>query len=179
VLGANGQPVVPFVPILGIDGGVTRPLIYGQDFVLLTAGQLLAGGTGYPSGTTSYVSGNPVPGNGNPLPDAVVLSASEVASLRAATQAYNAAIRQQAATYHWAVVDLAGLFQTAATTGIHVQGTKYTSAFLSGGLFSLDGVHPNDCTRDHLQRDDRGRQFHLRLERRARGRVGSADRERR
>ena len=144
VLGPDGQPVKPFVPILGMDGGVARPLIYGQDYILLTAGALLAGGTGYPVGTTSYVSGNPVPGNGNPLPDNVVLSATEVVSLRAAQAAYNNAIRAQAATYHWAVVDLAGLLHTASTTGVHVQGTTYTTAFLSGGLESLDGVHPTD-----------------------------------
>jgi len=144
VLGADGQPVHPLTPLLGTDGGSARPLIYGQDYVLLTAGPLLAAGTGYPVGTTSYVSGMPVPGNGNPLPDAVVLSANEVASLQAAQVAYNQAIRSQAAQYHWAVVDFAGLLHTANTTGFPVQGTNYSTAFISGGLVSLDGVHPTD-----------------------------------
>ena len=141
VLGANGQPVSPLTPLLGPGN---TPLVYGQDFVLLTAGQLLAAGQGYPVGTTSYVSGNPVPGTGVGLPDAVVLRASEVTSMKAAVDAYNAAIATEAANRGFALVDLHGLLVTANASGFDIGGSKYTSAFLSGGLFSLDGAHPND-----------------------------------
>ena len=141
VLGANGQPVTPFTPILGPGN---TPLIYGQDFILLTAGVQLAGGVGYPTGTTSYVSGGPVPGTGVGLPDSLVLRASEIASLKAAVAAYNAAIVSEANARGFALVDMAALLRRAGTTGVEVQGTTYTSAFLTGGLFSLDGAHPND-----------------------------------
>jgi hypothetical protein len=141
VLGANGQPVTPYTPLLG-PGNV--PLVYGQDYVLLTAGPSLAAGQGYPTGTTSYVSGNPVPGTGTGLSDAVVLRASEVASMKAAVDAYNAAIATEAANRGFALADLHGLLLTAKASGFDIGGTKYTSAFLTGGLFSLDGAHPND-----------------------------------
>lgn len=141
VLGANGQPVTPFTPILG-PGDV--PLIFGQDYILLTAGPLLAQGYGYPVGTTSYVSGGPVSGNGIGLADSLVLTASEIASLRAASAAYDVAIVTQANTRGAALVDLGGLLREASTTGFRIQGTTYNSAFLTGGLFSLDGAHPTD-----------------------------------
>jgi lysophospholipase L1-like esterase len=141
VLRQNGQPVSPPVAILG-PGGV--PLRYGRDYILLTGGPYLAGGFGYPIGTTSYLSGVPVPGTGIPLPDTLVLLEAEVASMRSAVAAYNAAIRSEAAARGFALVDLGGLLRQAATTGFVIGGTTYTSAFLTGGLFSLDGVHPND-----------------------------------
>lgn len=140
-LGANGRPISPLTPLIG-PGSV--PLVPGQDFVLLTAGPLLAAGMGYPVGTTSYLSGGPVPGNGFALPDSVVFSAAEAASVGAAVNGYNAAIVSEAAARGFAVVDLHGLLLTARASGFTVQGTQYTSAFLSGGLFSLDGVHPSD-----------------------------------
>ena len=41
-----------------------------------------------------------------------------------------------------ALVDLNGLLRRASTTGIVYQGARYTNAFITGGLFSLDGIHP-------------------------------------
>jgi hypothetical protein len=86
----------------------------------------------------------PVPGNGIGLPDSVTLVSAEITSLRNATDAYNAAIATEASTRGAALVDLAGLLRTASTSGIEIQGSIYTSEFITGGLFSLDGVHPND-----------------------------------
>jgi GDSL-like Lipase/Acylhydrolase len=105
------------------------------DLVLLTAAGLLTTGTGVPV---------PCGGNGNPLPDQVVLTAAEVASLRSTVSEYNTAIRSEAAARGYAIVDLAGLLREAATTGFEIQGTRYTTAFVTGGLISLDGVHPDD-----------------------------------
>lgn len=141
VLGANGRPVTPFAPLLGPGNA---PLTPGQDFVLLTASPLLAAGYGYPVGTTSYVSGGPVAGNGIGLADSLVLTAAEIASLRAAVNAYNAAIVNEATLRGAALVDMAALLRQGSTTGFTIQGTTYTSAFLTGGLFSLDGAHPTD-----------------------------------
>jgi hypothetical protein len=41
-------------------------------------------------------------------------------------------------------VDLNGLFRQIARQGYDFQGVHYTAAFVTGGLFSLDGVHPTD-----------------------------------
>ena len=105
------------------------------DLVLLTAGPNLATGTGVPI---------PCGGNGNPLPAAQVLPAASVASIQAAVDGYNTAIRNQATARGWALVDLNGLLRQAATTGFTFQGQVYTSAFVKGGLISLDGIHPTD-----------------------------------
>jgi hypothetical protein len=124
-------------PLIGPSG----PLTPG-DYVLLTAGDSLAIGTGFAVGTPSYLTG--APGNGRPLPAGTVLDAASATTIRAAVDGYNAAIGTEASTRGWALVDLHGLLQQAATTGFQYQGTTYTNAFVTGGLFSLDGVHPTD-----------------------------------
>jgi hypothetical protein len=132
---ATGAPVALIGP-----GGT--PLVAG-DYVLLNAGQDMAGGKGFPVGAYNYVNPS-TPGNGQPLDDAEVLSTTEAASITAAVDGYNAAIRAEAALIGAAVVDLHGLLQTAATVGLPYQGTLYNADYITGGLFSLDGVHPND-----------------------------------
>jgi hypothetical protein len=112
-------------------GGRLNP----DDYVLLTASGYLASGVGIPA---AYG------GTGAPLPGALVLTATEASSLRDALGGYNASIRAEAAARGMAVVDLNGLMAAAATTGIQVGGVRYSSAFLTGGLFSLDGAHPSD-----------------------------------
>ncbi|HTO89696.1 MAG TPA: SGNH/GDSL hydrolase family protein [Candidatus Sulfotelmatobacter sp.] len=114
------------------------------DFVTLEAGSLLAAGYGYAVGDTSYLSGGPVPGNGLALPDQVVLSAAEAASITSAVDAYNAAISSEAAARGYGVLDFHGLLQDINANGYTFAGTHYTTQFITGGLVSLDGVHPTD-----------------------------------
>jgi hypothetical protein len=145
VLGADGKPVlvggVP-IPLIGLETGSPGPLAAG-DHVLLGAADSLAIGVGFPLGTFSYLTG--APGTGRPLPDAMVLSAAEVAQLQGVLANYNRAIDSVATGRGGALVDLKGLVAAAASAGgISYQGTRYTSQFITGGLFSLDGVHPND-----------------------------------
>ncbi len=64
--------------------------------------------------------------------------------------AYNVAVRREATARGAALVDLDGLLETARTTGLRFQGTAYTSEFIRGGLFSLDGVHPTDLAQGFL-----------------------------
>jgi len=131
---ATGQPV----SLIGPNG----PLGPG-DHVLLTAAGLIAAGNGIPVGGYNYV--NPAqPGNGNPLPDQVVLDAGEAASIQTTTDGYNSSIRHDAAVAGAAVVDFNALLRQANSTGLRFQGTTYTTEYIKGGLFSLDGVHPTD-----------------------------------
>jgi lysophospholipase L1-like esterase len=126
VLGPNGQPI----PLIGPNG----PLVAG-DFVLLPASALLAQGFGLPPG---------IPGsNGQPLPDSVVLSANEVATIRARVQGFNNVIRAVATERNAAFVDANAELTRLATTGVNIGGITYSGAFLTGGVFSYDGVHPN------------------------------------
>jgi hypothetical protein len=123
------------VPLVGLDPA--------HDLVLLTAKSFLAAGTGIPVGAYNYV--NPAaPGNGNPLPGAVVLTAAEQATIVAAVTAMNATVDALSLRPYIAKVDMGGLLSTIAADGYMIGSTKYTSAFVTGGIFSLDGVHPTD-----------------------------------
>jgi len=122
-------------------GGV--PLAPG-DYVTLQAGPLLASGVGYAVGDSSYLSGTAVPGNGAPLPDQVVLSASEAASISATVAAYNGAVASEAAARGYGLLDLHKLLGDIRAYGYTFAGNTYSTDFVTGGLFSLDGVHPAD-----------------------------------
>jgi lysophospholipase L1-like esterase len=128
---ATNQPVLVngnLVPLIGPNG----PLGAG-DRVLLTGSAELAQGRGIPAA---------LGGSGQPLSDAAVLSASEIATISARVQAYNNIIRSVADSAGAAFVDINGQFNTIATQGLRVGGVTLSQAFLTGGLFSYDGVHP-------------------------------------
>lgn len=117
------------VPLVGPDG----PLGPG-DFVLLSASPLLARGDGL-----SVALG----GSGVPLPDEAVLSRLEALQINRRVAAYNLVIRRAAADVGFAVVDAEGLFEDWRRNGVIVGGERFTTQYLTGGLFSLDGVHPS------------------------------------
>lgn len=131
----TGQPV----PLIGPGPAV----LSSGDLVLLTASDSLAVGTGIPVGAYNYV--NPTaPGNGRPLLNAQVLTGAEVTDLTTAISNMNMAV-DSVAQRPWIVkVDLNGLLAGIRANGLRIGGTEYTSDFITGGLFSLDGVHPND-----------------------------------
>ncbi len=79
----------------------------------------------------------------NPFPDALVLDAGEQATAAQAITAFNSAITAAATTNGAALVDMNSFFNTVKTSGITVNGETFTTAYISGGLFSLDGVHPS------------------------------------
>lgn len=94
-------------------------------------------------GTT--VGGNPAQINGVsvPLADSWVLSKEEVQEVRVATDAYNAAIESIADAKGLAFVNANVLQTQIATGGIAANNVTVTSAYVTGGGFSLDGVHPS------------------------------------
>src|SRR3954454_9605819 len=120
----NGQPV----PLIGPNG----PLQAG-DFVLLTATAELAQGRGIPAA---------LGGSGLPLSDSSVLSKAEVATINDHVIAYNQIIAKAASDKGAALVDANALLRDLAANGIVIGGIDYTSAFLTGGVFGYDGVHP-------------------------------------
>lgn len=78
----------------------------------------------------------------NPIPDQYVLDASEVATLNNRVNEYNAILKAQADVKGAAYVDVNPLFQQLAQTGGLIQnGITYTTGFIQGGVFSLDGIH--------------------------------------
>lgn len=77
-----------------------------------------------------------------PLEDNHVLTNTEKEEVLTATAAYNAAISKLASARGLAMVDAnAKMVELSKTSGIQFDGVKYTTTFVTGGSFSLDGVH--------------------------------------
>ncbi len=128
---ATNEPVLvngQVVPLIGPNG----PLTPGVDFVLLTATGELRQGKGIP---------RQLGGSGEPLSDHVVLSGSEVSRISARVAEFNRVIRTVATETGAALVDVNEIFARIATEGLEVAGISFSARFLSGGLFSTDGVH--------------------------------------
>lgn len=77
----------------------------------------------------------------NPFPSALVLDADEQAEIATATTAFNNIIKAQAASKNLAVFDAYAFFN-GIQSGFMLNGVAYSPAFITGNLFSLDGVHP-------------------------------------
>lgn len=126
------------IPLIGEAG-----LLTDQDFLTLSASELLKKGIGVP-----VAAG----GTGQPLPEGsvdmtglhagVILRAAEVAAVKARTAELNAIIKATAASVGAKVVDTNAILNDIAAHGRVVGGVKLSSSFLTGGLFSYDGVHP-------------------------------------
>jgi lysophospholipase L1-like esterase len=78
----------------------------------------------------------------NPLPNSLVLDALEVGNAQSATTAFNTVITNTANQKNLAVFDANTFFNNLARTGLVINTVSNTAAFVSGNLFSLDGVHP-------------------------------------
>lgn len=107
-----------------------------DDLVVLTASSVIG----------KNPTNNPAPfdklGVTFPLDDKYVLTSNETALVTKATTAYNAAIAALATQYNIAFVDAnAKMVELKQTSGIQFDGVKYTATFVTGGTFSLDGVH--------------------------------------
>lgn len=99
-----------------------------KDYILLTASAVLTPQAG---GGTSV-----------PLEDKLVLTEMEAAKVLAATASYNTTIKNLADSKGLAFVDMnAKMTELNSKSGIVWDGVKYTATFVTGGAFSLDGVH--------------------------------------
>ncbi|MDQ3192995.1 MAG: SGNH/GDSL hydrolase family protein [Bacteroidota bacterium] len=78
----------------------------------------------------------------NPLPDRYILDRREIAFIKDQIRIYNEIIKRKAEQYDMAFVDMNYYFNSIST-GITVDGISYSSEFVSGGFFSLDGFQPN------------------------------------
>lgn len=140
----SAQLTAALTPSLGAATAAAFGQIYGQarqatsaDFILLPASSVIA--TANPSAPASIN----INGVSYPLENQYVLTKTESALVTAATDAYNASITSLAASYGLALVDSkAKMIELNSASGIQWDGVKYTSKFVTGGAFSLDGVHP-------------------------------------
>ncbi len=79
---------------------------------------------------------------GNPFPSTLVLDAAEQTLVRNATTSFNTSITTKAAEKGLGVFNANTFFAQVASNGIVTNGVTNTAGFISGNLFSLDGVHP-------------------------------------
>ncbi|HEV8538994.1 MAG TPA: hypothetical protein VGR15_08770 [Bacteroidota bacterium] len=144
----NAGPSNPILDTTTLSGAPTDPLI-------LLNGITYAPLLGQPTGRY-YADNGIAPPLGidttkpfgfhpqNPWPDALTLDADEKSTTHAAVDEFNSIIDSVAANRGIGVVDIHSLYELARTQGIYVQGFgTFSSAFILGGLFSYDGVHPS------------------------------------
>ncbi len=128
------------IPLIGESG-----LLQDGDYVTLAAASYLAQGIGIPQAAG---------GTGQPLPEGsidatglhpgVILRAAEIAAIRARTGDINGIINAVAAGVNAKVIDINAIFNDIVANGRTVGGVKLTSTFLTGGIFSYDGIHPQN-----------------------------------
>jgi hypothetical protein len=117
--------------------------IYGQarqsrptDMILLTTGKDIGTvAAGAPAQINVY-------GLSYPLQDKHILIPTEAAEIKTAVDAMNVKIKAVAAAKGLAFVDAnAKMLELSANSGIQYDAVKYSAKFITGGTFSLDGVH--------------------------------------
>jgi lysophospholipase L1-like esterase len=77
-----------------------------------------------------------------PIRDEFILDAGEILVLRDKISAYNVIIKSIAAQYNLAVVE-ADKFVNKLSDGFIYNGVTMSAKFVSGGAYSLDGIHFN------------------------------------
>ncbi len=75
-----------------------------------------------------------------PIPGKYVLDKSELANIRGRIIAYNAVIRNVAKSQGLALADM-NQYLPQFESGMVFDGVKMTTAFVTGGMFSTDGIH--------------------------------------
>ena len=81
----------------------------------------------------------------NPWPSALILDAEEIATIKQVTAVYNQIIDGAANAYGFALFDANQFFSEVQSNGILADGFVFSTDFITGGLFSLDGIHPSNA----------------------------------
>jgi len=146
----SAQLTAAFTPSLGAPTAAFYGQVFGQarqakktadpattDFVLLTTQSVIGTApVGIPAPLNKF-------GITYPLQDKHVLVPSEILELKTATDAYNVTIKGLADQKGLAFVDANAVLSQVFNGGIRFGNYQLTSAFVTGGAFSLDGVHPS------------------------------------
>ncbi|MBE0639201.1 MAG: hypothetical protein IH598_11830 [Bacteroidales bacterium] len=80
-------------------------------------------------------------GSMSPIPNKYVLTGAELDRINSAISAYNQTIMFFANDLGLAYMDANALMEKVSTTGLTVDGITFTSTFVTGNTFSLDGIH--------------------------------------
>ena len=84
----------------------------------------------------------------NPFPDQYVLDPTEINTASNAVAAFNTTILNVASSKDFGIVDINSIFKSIFIASITTGGGMYygvelSAKFITGGLFSLDGIHPS------------------------------------
>lgn len=109
--------------------------VKSDDLIVLTASSVL-GSAPDPSNPQGIM------GVTIPLDDQWVLTKTEQERIKNASAAYNSTIQALANAKGLAFVDAREALNRVAAGGVSYDGGVLTSTFVTGGAFSLDGVHP-------------------------------------
>ena len=139
----SAQLTTALTPSLGAATAAAFGQIFGQarqatsnDFVLLTTKPVIGTAPlGAPASINKY-------GISYPLENQHVLSQIETNKVLTATAAYNAGLQSLASSKGLAFVNAnAKMTELSSSSGLTFNGVKFTTEFVTGGSFSLDGVH--------------------------------------
>ncbi|HEX8015016.1 MAG TPA: G-D-S-L family lipolytic protein [Flavobacterium sp.] len=131
-------------PVVIVDSYLTNLTAYTipsyrqatkEDLVVLSARTFIG----------TAVGGDPTKVNGLsvPLADNWVLTKDEVGEVKKATDSYNTTIAAVAQEKGLAFVDTKSILTQLSSGGIKFGNFTMTSSYVTGGAFSLDGVHPS------------------------------------
>lgn len=112
-------------PFIIREDGVTRP-IKSTEYILLTVPQNQLKCQGLGSIT--------------PIDDKFVISEAELATIRDFTASYNSTLKTTANNLGLAYADF-NAYMDRVSTGLTMNGVRYNSSFVTGNVFSLDGIH--------------------------------------
>jgi hypothetical protein len=137
--GSGDPTLMALANYLGITFGKVRQTKAG-DMIPLTTASAIGTNAAVPPGIPETYSKY---GITYPLEDRHILIPSEILEIQTATDAYNATIQAASTTYDVAFVDAKEIMRKLTNGGISANGYTVTANFVTGGAFSLDGVHPS------------------------------------
>ena len=148
----SAQLTAAFTPSLGAATAAFYGAVFGQarqatsaDLVTLpTQSAIGAAPTASDSGL-GFAPPSPLNKFGitYPLQDKHLLIPTEIAEIKVATDAYNVTIKAVADAKGLAFVDTKAIMNQLSSGGLVVNSFTLTSTYVTGGTFSLDGVHPS------------------------------------
>lgn len=148
----SAQLTAAFTPSLGLATATFYGSVFGKarqakasDLVLLTTQSAIGAAPTAADSGLGFAPPTPLNKFGitYPLQDKHVLIPTEVLELKVATDAFNTKIKGVATAKGLAFVDANALMTQISNGGISANGFTVTGAFITGGGFSTDGVHPS------------------------------------
>jgi len=91
-------------------------------------------------GASTNIQGEAGWGSKLPIPESYTLDIDELAKIELATKNFNEALKAASETHEVAFVDMAAKMEELKA-GLIIDGHRYTATFITGGAFSLDGIH--------------------------------------